>query len=533
MTSIDLALVGARVRTLDPEKPWASAVALAGGTIAAVGSDAEIRELAGSRAELVDLAGAAVVPGLTDSHLHPFLGAVGARGADLMGVTSLSEVRRRVAQERSRCAPGEWVLGFGLDYNAFATSGTSGTLVEEAAGGAPALLTFMDFHTALATPRALELAGVDGPRAFTEHAEVVCDDGVPTGELREAAAIDLVRSAIPELTPGRHYRLCAEQLRRLAAVGITGAHAMDGDLGTLGLLRELEANGDLVTRLITPFWITPEMTADDWQAFAPHRDEHGARWRAGTAKFFIDGVIDSGTGWLYEPDSEGDGLEPFWPDPGHYRDAVRFFAQRGYRCATHATGDRGVREALDAYRAAGAAPPGVRHRIEHIETLQHHDLPRFAAEGVVASMQAQHMAWLEPDRSDNWSRRLGAERCDRAFPIRSLRESGAALALGSDWPVARYDPREGLAAARLRRPPGERDRRPYDDQALDGLAALEGYTTGAAFVGGDEQRLGRIRPGFCADLTVFADDPVQCDPDDLLALPVVLTVVGGEIVFRG
>jgi predicted amidohydrolase YtcJ len=306
---------------------------------------------------------------------------------------------------------------------------------------------------------------------------------------------------------------------------------MDGDLDTLDLLRELEGNGDLVTRLITPFWITPEMTREDWEAFAPHRDEGGARWKAGNAKFFIDGVIDSGTGWLYEPDSQDAGRAPFWPDPQHYRDAVRFFAERGYRCATHATGDRGVREALDAYRDAGAAP-GVRHRIEHIETLQPHDLPRFAAEGVVASMQAQHMAWLAPDRSDNWSRRLGAERCDPAFPTRSLRESGAAIALGSDWPVARYDPREGLACTRLRRPPGERDRAPYDDQALDGLAALEGYTTGAAFVGGDEHRLGRVRAGFCADLTVFAEDPVECDADDLVALPVHLTVVDGEIVFR-
>jgi predicted amidohydrolase YtcJ len=527
----DLALVGARVRTLDPERPTATAVAISGGTIGAVGSDAEIRELCGTATEVIDLHGAAVVPGITDSHLHPFLGAVGARGADLMGVTSLAEVQRLVAEERARCAPHEWVLGFGLDYNAFTESGTSGALIEEAAGGGPALLTFMDFHTALATPRALELAGVVGPREFTEHAEIVCVDGVPTGELRESAAMDLVHAAMPEVGPAERYRLCAAQLRRLAAVGITGAHAMDGDLGTLDLLRELEGNGDLVTRLISPFWITPEMGEEDWAAFAPHRDEAGARWRAGTAKFFIDGVIDSGTGWLYEADSEGDGLAPFWPDPGHYRDAVRFFASRGYRCATHATGDRGVREALDAYRDAGAAP-GVRHRIEHIETLQPHDLPRFAAEGVVASMQAQHMAWLEPDREDNWSRRLGAERCERAFPIRSLRESGAAISLGSDWPVARYDAREGLAAARLRRPPGERDRAPYDDQAIDGLAALEGYTTGAAFVGGDEHRLGRVRTGFCADLSVFAEDPVDCDADDLVDLPVILTVVDGEVVHR-
>ena len=224
---------------------------------------------------------------------------------------------------------------------------------------------------------------------------------------------------------------------------------------------------------------------------------------------------------------------PFWPDPSHYRRAVATFARAGFQCATHATGDRGVREALDAYREAGTAPVRGRHRIEHIETLQPDDLPRFAAEGVVASMQAQHMLWCEPDRSDNWSRRLGPERSapGRAFPIRSLWDSGALVALGSDWPVVRFDPRLGLSAARLRRPPGLRDRPPFDDEAIDGLAALEGYTTAAAATVGEE-RLGRIRPGFAADVTVFSDDPVEVDADDLPELPVVLTVVDGEIVHR-
>ena len=270
---------------------------------------------------------------------------------------------------------------------------------------------------------------------------------------------------------------------------------MDGDLETLDLLRELEANGDLVTRLVVAVLDharrSPE---DDWAEFAPHRDEPGARWRAGTAKFFIDGVIDSGTGWLYEPDSRGRRPGAVLARPAALPRGGRATSpSRGFRCATHATGDRGVREALDAYRDAGAAP-GVRHRIEHIETLQPHDLPRFAAEGVVASMQAQHMAWLEPDRSDNWSRRLGAERCDARVPdplaarVRRRDLTRLRLAGGPLRPA-----RAGWPAARLRRPPGERDRAPYDDQALDGLAALEGYTTGAAFVGGDEHRLGLHR----------------------------------------
>jgi predicted amidohydrolase YtcJ len=534
VTPLTLALVNGRVRTLDPHRPSATAVGLAGDRIVAVGDDAEVRAAADATTEVIDLRGAAVVPGVTDSHLHPFLGALDARGADLLDARTLEDVRARVAEERARCAPHEWVLGYGLDYNVFAESGIRGELVADAVGGAPAILTFMDFHTALVTPRALELAGVDGPRAFSEHAEVVVDaDGAPTGELREMGAMNLVRDAMPALTDAERYRHCADQLARFAAVGITGAHGMDGTLATLDLLRELEANGELAIRLVMPYWSQPETPEETWEAYARHRDESGARWRTGVAKLFFDGVIDSGTGWLVEPDSEGAGLDPFWPDFGKYVRAVHFFASNGFQIVTHACGDRGVREALNAYRSAGAAP-GIRHRIEHIETIQPDDLPRFAAEGVIASMQPQHMMWLEPDRSDNWSRRLGGgDRCDRAFRTRELIESGATVTLGSDWPVARYDWREGMAAAQLRRPPGFPDRAPYDDQAIDALTALHGYTTQPALTVGAQDRLGRLAPGFLADVTVLEEDPVACAPDDLIHDPVVLTVVGGEVVFRG
>jgi predicted amidohydrolase YtcJ len=531
MAHVDLALLNGRVRTLDPGRPSASAVAVARGGIVAVGDDAEIRELCGGATEVVDLRGAAAVPGLVDSHMHPFSGAASALGADLLDAHTLDDVLAALAAERRKCAPGEWVRGWGLDYNVFAATGIDATVIDDAVAGAPAAVTFMDWHTLLVSSSALALASVHGPRAFAENAEVVCADGRPTGELRENAAMDLVRDLMPAVSPEDESALCAEHLRRLAAVGLTGTHAMDGTLASLDLLRRLEERGDLVTRILVPFTIEPDTPEEQWEEYARSRDARGRRWRAGVAKFFIDGVIDSGTGWLFDPDSEGDGLAPFWPDVERYRRAARFFASRGFQCATHATGDRGVHEALDAYAAAGAEA-GAPHRIEHIETLQPGDLPRFAREGVVASMQAQHMMWLEPDRSDNWSQRLGEERCARAFPIRSLRHTGALLALGSDWPVARYDPREGMAAARLRRPPRHRDRLPYDDQAIDGLAALEGYTVGAAATGGDADRLGRLAPGYLADITVLAEDPVDTEPDDLVDVPVVLTVVDGEIVFR-
>ena len=343
--------------------------------------------------------------------------------------------------------------------------------------------------------------------------------------------MDLVADAMPELTAAERYALVVAHLHRLAAIGITGTHGMDGDLGMLDLLRELEGNGDLVTRLVMPYWSNPDTPDETWEAYARHRDEHGRRWRTGVAKLFIDGVIDTGTGWLFEPDSEGEGLACFWPDPDRYRRAVAFFAGHGFQVVTHATGDRGVSEALDAYRAAGAAP-GVHHRIEHIECPRPEDVARFAREGVIASMQAQHMQWTAPDGSDNWSRRLGPERAARAWPIRSLLESGATVTLGSDWPVARYDWRLGYAWAQLRRAPGHPDREPLGDEGIDALAALHGYTTQPAVTVGEGQRLGRIRPGHLADITVLAQDPVQTPPDEVIDVPALLTVVDGEIVFR-
>ncbi len=172
-----------------------------------------------------------MVPGLIDSHMHPFMGAVNAQGADLLDAHTLDDVLGALQVERAKCRPGEWVQGWGLDYNVFEGTGISSSVIEDAVGGAPAALTFMDFHTMLASEKALELAGIDGPREFVEHAEIVCVEGRPTGELHERGAMDLLLGAMPPLTEARRYELCAAHLRALAAVGVTGTHAMDGTAG--------------------------------------------------------------------------------------------------------------------------------------------------------------------------------------------------------------------------------------------------------------------------------------------------------------
>ncbi|MHB1835676.1 MAG: amidohydrolase, partial [Solirubrobacteraceae bacterium] len=401
-TAADLAIISASVRTLDPDRPEASAVAFRDGTIVAVGSDAEVREACDAATEVLDGSGMSLVPGIVDGHIHPYWPEV-VIGADLTRCATLAELHHELKAERERVGDDGWVRGWGIDYGIFRETGIDGKLLDPAVGGAPTLVTFMDQHTALANPSALALAGVTGAVTFSEGAQVVVRDGRPTGELREGAAIELVRDTIPAPDGAQLRAIVLRTQAALHSLGVTGVHAMNGGPETIEMMRELEAAGELKLRAVVPLWQPPETTFEEMEAQLSLRDDRGRLWRGGVAKFFIDGVIDTGTGWLHEADTLGGGTEPFWPDPDRYARAVAMFARAGFQCVTHATGDRAVRAALDAYRAAGAAP-GVRHRIEHIETLPDHDLPRFAAEGVAASMQPLHMQWRRGDHEDSWAK---------------------------------------------------------------------------------------------------------------------------------
>lgn len=536
--SADGALVGARIRTLDPDRPWAEAVAWRDGTIVAVGDEAEVREACDARTHVDDLGGAAVVPGLVDAHIHALwateLSEWVVNGTDLRGVRDVAALRAALAAERARVGPGGWVRGWGLVYEAFDGAEIAAREIEDAVGGQPALVRLFDAHTALASRRALQLAGIDGPRAFADGAEVVCDAaGVPTGALLEHGAIALVAAIAPPMGDAERHARSAALQRELAATGLTGAHVMDGAPRSFALLEALEAAGDQLLRMVAPLWLQPSTTDEEIDALLALRDVSGRRWRGGVAKLLIDGVVEGGTAWLEEPDRLGTCTEPFWPDVDRYAAVVARFAGGGFQCVTHTIGDRAVRAALDAYKSAGAAP-GVRHRVEHLELVEDAALARLAPEGVVASMQPIHLSGRDPAGQDPWSRRLSQRQRSRAWRMGDVLDAGAVLALGSDWPVAPYDPRLGMAWARLRRPPGAPDvPTPDPDQRLSGLQALHGYTTGAALAVGEEALNGRIRVGMRADLTAFADDPAATGADDLPALPIVVTVVDGAVVHRG
>ncbi|MGW6708844.1 amidohydrolase [Streptomyces sp. NPDC054956] len=514
-----------------------TALAVSDGRISALGDDRPIRGLADASSTVIDLKGAVVTPGLVDGHLHPVSGAELTHGLDLSGCTDLDAVRQVLAEGVRDLAPGAWLRGWGLDPNAFGDRPVGPAPFDAVLDGVPALLLLFDAHSVLATRRALELAGVDGPRTFAQaSAEVVCDaEGRPTGLLLEDAACELVERVAPQPTRGERLDRLAAALRGMAAAGLTGGHVMDANGDTLAFLAELDAAGELPLRLRVAPWCQPGTDADGVRELIERQGAGGALWRTEGVKLFMDGTIDNGTAWLEHPDCHGGSTHAFWPDTEVYTRIIGELHRAGVPTATHAIGDAAVRHVLDAVEKARAGGgPAVRHRVEHIETVPDDTLHRFAELGVLASMQPTHCCdFTRADHTDNWSRRLGEERASRAWRCRDLWDSGATVVLGSDWPIAPYPPLGVMAGARHRRPSRDLGQDPHGpEQALTALEALQGMTVNPARAAGEEHEAGRIRAGYRADLTVLAGDPLTTAATDLAALPVLLTVLDGRPTHR-
>ncbi|MEU0405069.1 amidohydrolase [Streptomyces sp. NPDC006197] len=507
------------------------------GRISALGDDREIRALAAPATTVVDLKGAVVTPGFVDGHLHPVSGAELTHGLDLSYCADLDDVREALAREVRSLDRGQWLFGWGLDPNVFGDRPVGTAPFDTVLDGVPAFLLLFDAHSALASRRALELAGVDGPRAFDQaSAEVVCDaDGRPTGLLQEDAACELVERVAPRPTREESRQRLAATLRSMAAAGLTGGHAMDANGDSLALYGELDAAGELPLRLRVAPWCQPGTDADGVRALIEQQGTGGELWRVAGVKLFMDGTIDNGTAWLERPDCHGESTHAFWPDPEAYTRIIGELHRAGVATATHAIGDAAVRHVLDSVeKARTAGGGGVRHRVEHIETVPDDTLRRFAELGVLASMQPTHCCdFTRADHTDNWSRRLGEERAARAWRCRDLSDSGATVVLGSDWPIAPFPPLGVMAGARHRRPSRDLGQAPHGpEQALTPLEALRGMTTAPAYAAGEEHEAGRLAVGHRADLTVLAADPLTTPATELPDVPVRLTAVGGRVTFR-
>jgi predicted amidohydrolase YtcJ len=520
----DHLVVDCTARTLDPGRPRASAVAVTDGTIVAL--DAEALELRGPSTQVLDLGGATVVPGLVDGHMHPILGTSMFEGIDLAGCRDLDDLRSMLAG--AEVGADGWVRAHGLEHNVFADGAPTHEVLGELLPGIPAYIRLYDGHSALASPEALRRAGVAGPRDFATRSRIVCDpDGRPTGHLLEFEAMATVEAVMPPMAREEHQTRLLAVLQGMAATGLTGGNVMDGDPESLSLLADLEDSADLPIRLRIAPWCLPGSDLDELLDVQGHG---GRRWSVQAVKLFLDGTVEGGTAWLEHPDCHGQSRDAFWRDTAEYTKAVQHLAAAGVQTCTHAIGDAAVGHVVDTLD--GVETHGVLHRIEHLETMPPELVQRVVGAGAVASMQPSHAAYTRADHADEWSRRLGEDRANRAWACRDVRDAGGILVLGSDWPIAHYDAREILGYARLRRPAGTDTPPVRPDQALTASMALEGMTTHAALADGTAGSSGRIAVGYRADLTAFGVDPVDAPADELATAPVRLTMTAGAVTHR-
>lgn len=507
----------------------ADGLAIAGGTVVAIGDRADLERFIGDGTAVHELGGAVILPGFVDSHIHPVFGLALTRGADLTGCRSLVEVEERLRAELETLGDGDWLLGWGLEPSALEGREITNRLLDDVAPGRPVFIRLFDAHAALASSTALEIAGCRGDEQFTDGSRVVTDaTGRPTGYLLELQAMALVEPFVPQLTFEQRVDGLYEVLMRMARAGFTAGQVQDLAPDTIEILRAIEQTRDLPIRLRMSPWFEPGTAVVEVDRLARLQGLRGRRWVVEGVKLMIDGTIDNGTAWLHEPDCLGESTKSLWLDPEQYREALTELDRRGIPTTTHAIGDAGIEFVVRAI--AGLPHRNATHRVEHIETMTDATLELFATSGIMASMQPTHCTlFTRADGSDHWSTRLGDERAARGFRTGDLVRAGVPLALGSDWPVAPSDAVGILADARLRRPHDDPSATPVNpEQALDALDALRGFTTHPYTTVG--QRGGVLEVGAAADITVLDIDPLTADPVDLGRAQVLLTLVDGRVV---
>ncbi len=537
----DLLVTGARVYTGIPATPWAEAVLASGDRIRYVGTEHEARNLMRAGTEEISIPGGLVTAGLNDSHLHTDYGAYDLTILSLEGVITVPALQRRLRQYAEMHPDREWIEGYGLFYETWVgLDQPEREAIDEAIGNRPVFLKAFDGHSAWCNSEALRRAGIERGADIERPNEVVVDPetGLATGMLKEGAQ-ELLTRVMDEPTEAQRQAMLCDALQYLNSLGITSIQNMKEDLGVLRRYQRLLEHGHLTARAYH-YMIVEENTPRDYllECRAYTREYAGPWNRTSGIKLFIDGVVESKTALMLEPYSDGSG-DTGVPNiaPEIFREIIVAADALDMDVAVHAIGDRGIRLTLDAYQAAQERNGGRRtrrHRIEHIETIQPADIPRFGQLGITASMQPLHAAPTTDPRTTPWTKLVGPEREPYSFPWRRLRDGGAVLSFGSDWPVVTPDVRIGLHTAVTRRNPAGEPAGGWQPQLSVTLEeALRAYTYGAAYAERQEHVKGTLRPGMLADITVFERDLFAVEPREIMETPIAATIVGGRVVYRG
>lgn len=507
--------------------------------IVAIGDDAG--EAFASFDEVVNLNSRALLPAFRDGHAHPLHAGVNRNELDLTGVDSLDEILRRV-RDWAHAHPGDpWIVGHCYTPHLLPNGVGRSEWLDGACADRPVVLYPTDYHALWANSAALALAGIDASTANPPGGDIVRHaDGRPVGMLLEFGAMELVQNHIPPTTAATWARGLTEAMRCLSAEGIVWAQDASVTLEELNAYIAGAQRGEATCRINNAFRAEPARWTTQRPTFIDARnalaaDPTASAWvDARTVKFFADGVIEAGTGFLLEPYEDAPhtcGL-PNWTPEG-LKEAVRAFDADGFQIHIHAIGDAGIRMALDAIEHA-AHMNGVRDRrpvIAHTQLVHPADRARFAPLGVIANFEPL-WACLDGSMADLTIPRLGLERSTLQYPIASLAAAGAPVSFGSDWPVSSHRPLDGLAVAVTRRNKrGEPVGGWLPEERIPILQAIHSYTAGSAYQAFDDDA-GALRVGARADLVVLDRDITSIAGEEIPDAVVDETWVGGHVVYR-
>ncbi len=532
-TYADLILTNAKIWTGNTAQPQAEAVACAGGRIVAVGSAAEVAHWAGPRTRTLDLADRRVVPGFNDAHVHFFDGGSALSGVQLRDAASPAEFRERIRAFAATLPAGRWILGGDWDHERWTPAQLpTRQWIDEAAGDHPVFVNRLDGHMSLANSQALKMAGITRDTPDPPGGAIVRDaSGEPTGVLKDAATAAVFR-VIPAPSQDQILDALRAAMRYAAQNGVTSVQDMSAAPAILRAYQRLLAAGELTVR------VSGHQPLAAWERLANVgvlAGFGGPMLHIGGLKGFADGSLGSTTALFFEPyldapNTRGLANEEMIPESKmarHILDADR----AGLQISVHAIGDKANHLILNMYEAAEKAngPRDRRFRIEHAQHLLAADIPRFAALHVIASMQPYHSIddgrWAE--------KRIGPERAKTTYAFRSLLDSGAVVAFGSDWFVAPMDALMGIYAAATRRTlDGQHPGGWVPEQKITVAEAVRAYTWGSAYASFEERLKGTLEPGKLADMAVLSEDIFAIDPTQIRNVKVAMTIFDGRIIYQ-
>jgi predicted amidohydrolase YtcJ len=532
LLSPDLIIINAIIHTMDQSHPTAEAVAILGNRIVAVGSSKEIKKLAGPQTRVIDAKGQLVLPGFNDSHVHFLGGGFQLSSVDLRDANSTDEFADRIRKFAEKLPAGRWITGGDWDHERWSGAPLpTKELIDRYTPNTPVFVSRLDGHMALANSLALRLAGVTRQTLDPPGGLIVRDrSGEPTGILKDAA-MSYVWKVVPPSSFEEKLAAARAATSHAASLGVTSVQDMSAG-SDVGVYQTLLDRGELKTRI---YAVSP-LPAWERLGRTGVRAHFGSEMlRIGGLKGFADGSLGSTTAFFYEPykdapSTHGLAGDEMYPE-GVMLERVHGADRAGLQVMIHAIGDRANDLILSIYEQVISenGERDRRFRIEHAQHLRPQDIARFGRDHVIASMQPYHAIddgrWAE--------KRIGKERAKTTYAFRSLLDSGATLAFGTDWTVAPLDPILSIYAAVTRRTlDGKNPKGWIPEQEISVEEAVRAYTVGSAYAEFQENVKGTITSGKLADLVIVSRDIFKIDPKDIEKVKVVMTIMNGRVIYE-